>query len=449
MTDLFDPDAGLLQLALDEIINLGIGDELTLEEASQLFFSPDPDFEGEASFSYTATDENGVESEEATVTIDVEGASDILRDGIEGGIDCVELVLAELSNIPVISNPTPEASEITSENSDFLSGDDGNNEIFGIAGSDTIVGDTGESGSDTLSGADILYGNTEEDLIAGYFGDDLIHTGQSDDWAYGGQGNDRMWGDQGSDTMLGDRGNDILIGDTEIDPSELTLESNIPHLDRLIGGAGADIVIGNYDNDTLQGGDGNDILHGGRDDDRVHGDAGDDLLFGDSGNDILCGDEDNDTLFGDQVFVESEEPTVGADTLCGGAGDDLLLANVGDDLLCGHDGNDTLYGGLGNDTLVGGSGENLFFGDAGDDLMSGGESQDQFVLFADDGTDTITNFQVGLDVIVLSGGLSFDQLTVEQDGTSAVVSLDGEVLVVLNSVNSAVLTADNFTTDPS
>ncbi|MGF1493349.1 MAG: hypothetical protein ACFBSC_13025 [Microcoleaceae cyanobacterium] len=64
---------------------------------------------------------------------------------------------------------------------------------------------------------------------------------------------------------------------------------------------------------------------------------------------------------------------------------------------------------------VGGSGENLFFGDQGDDLMSGGENRDQFVLFADDGTDTITNFRAELDIIVLENGSTFDQLTVEQD----------------------------------
>jgi Ca2+-binding RTX toxin-like protein len=436
ITELPNPETGILLIFFDEITNLGQVENLTLEQASELFFLPTPGFEGETSFDYVARDSNGGVSEEATVTLEVEGSTDsITRDQSEDGLNCDCLPLAELSDIPVIENLDSEVSETTTENSDFITGDSGNNELFGNAGNDTIVGDN----TATESGADTLFGNTGEDLLIGYGGNDLIYSGESNDWVDGGVGNDQIWGDQGSDTLRGEQGNDTLIGDN-IEP-----ESGLIQSDRLVGGLGEDILIGNYDNDTLEGNEGNDTLHGGQNDDQVHGNEGNDLIFGDLGDDYLCGNIGDDTLFGDQLVPELTEADFGTDTLCGGVGNDLLFGNMNNDLLCGNEGNDTLYGGVGNDTLVGDSGENIFFGDEGNDLISGGENRDQFVLFANNGTDTITNFQIELDVIVLGDSLTFEQLTLEQDETSTLINFGTETLAILNNVDATTLTVDNFT----
>ncbi|MGB3401321.1 MAG: Calx-beta domain-containing protein [Microcoleaceae cyanobacterium] len=435
ITELPNPDTGILLILFDEITNLGQVEDLTLEQASELFFLPTPGFEGETSFDYVARDRNGGVSEEATVTLEIEAYTDsITRDQSEDEINCDCLPLTELSNIPVIEDLNAEASETTSENSNFIAGNNENNELFGNGGNDTIIGDNTaiESGSDTL------FGNTGEDLLIGYGGNDFIYSGESNDWSDGGEGNDKIWGDQGSDTLRGEQGNDTLIGDN------IELESTSTQADRLVGGLGEDIIIGNYDNDTLEGNEGNDTLHGGQNDDQVHGGEGNDLIFGDLGDDYLCGNTGDDTLFGDQLIPESTEADFGADTLCGGVGNDLLFGNMNNDLLCGNEGNDTLYGGLGNDTLVSNSGENIFFGDAGNDLISGGENRDQFVLFVNSGTDTITNFQIELDIIILGDSLTFEQLTLEQDETSALIKFGTETLAILNDVDITTLTVDNF-----
>ena len=72
--------------------------------------------------------------------------------------------------------------------------------------------------------------------------------------------------------------------------------------------------------------------------------------------------------------------------LDGGAGDDLLVGGAGLDVLIGGTGSDTLEGGLGLDVLTGGAGI------------------DHFVFNRGDGPDLVTDFQPGVDKIVLGDG---------------------------------------------
>ncbi|MBB2842627.1 UNVERIFIED_ORG: VCBS repeat-containing protein [Rhizobium etli] len=110
------------------------------------------------------------------------------------------------------------------------------------------------------------------------------------------------------------------------------------------------------------------------------GNAGDNTISGGNSGDILYGQAGNDTLNGNN----------GADKLYGQAGNDILI---------GSQGLDTLYGGSGNDTLNG-SGEQ-------DDLW-GGSGNDTFVFTSvGDSTsvspDTIRDFHHGFDKIDVSG----------------------------------------------
>ncbi|MCO5118049.1 MAG: Ig-like domain-containing protein [Burkholderiaceae bacterium] len=61
----------------------------------------------------------------------------------------------------------------------------------------------------------------------------------------------------------------------------------------------------------------------------------------------------------------------------------------------------------GNDVLVGGAGNDLIFGQGGNDTLTGGEGADTFVfsMFADNGNDVITDFEVGTDRIMLVDAL--------------------------------------------
>lgn len=66
------------------------------------------------------------------------------------------------------------------------------------------------------------------------------------------------------------------------------------------------------------------------------------------------------------------------DTLTGSAGDDVLIGNAGNDVLNGGPGgNDVLVGGAGNDTLTGSpTGRNILIGGAGADILTGGANED-------------------------------------------------------------------------
>jgi uncharacterized protein (DUF2141 family) len=107
---------------------------------------------------------------------------------------------------------------------------------------------------------------------------------------------------------------------------------------------------------------------------------------------------------------------------------DTLTGNTSDDQLSGYAGDDILRGGLGNNQL------------------SGSAGIDTFVLAPGEGTDTITDFTVGQDLIGLVGGLSFGQLTISQQRSDTLIRLtsDNETLAVLSGVQSNTLSAADF-----
>ncbi|MEG4082532.1 FG-GAP-like repeat-containing protein, partial [Microcoleus sp. POL10_C6] len=168
----------------------------------------------------------------------------------------------------------------------------------------------------------------------------------------------------------------------------------------------------------------------------ILGTNGDDILTGDSANNVLMGMRGNDSLDGgignDSVFGGK-----GSDTILGSSGDDVLFGNRGADILNGDDGNDILYGGKGDDLLTGG---------LGIDSLIGGRGVDKFLLSTNSGTDTITDFEVGKDLLVLGNGLSFSQLAIAQDSGATLIRLaqTGEILASLNGVSASSISAVNF-----
>ncbi len=196
----------------------------------------------------------------------------------------------------------------------------------------------------------------------------------------------------------------VILSQFEVNPQGDVLggaETN----DALVNGDGGSKLAGLDGNDLLAGGLGDDVILGGDGDDVLRGDrnsrsaqtgepGGDDLIYGGAGNDRIGGKSGNDRLFG-------------------GAGDDLIWGDDGDDLI---------RGGLGNDTLTG-------------DNFSGGQGADTFVLAIGEGTDAITDFEIGTDFIGLADGLTFGQLYRTQAGANTVIgTYAGEVLsVVLNA----------------
>src|SRR5215207_4837699 len=85
--------------------------------------------------------------------------------------------------------------------------------------------------------------------------------------------------------------------------------------------------------------------------------------------------------------------TSSADTLVGGAGPDTIQGFAGDDRLSGLEGNDIIRGGTGSDVITGGPGA---------DTLTGASGRDVFVFRPGDGNDTVTDFVLGADSVLLN-----------------------------------------------
>jgi len=312
------------------------------------------------------------------------------------------------------------------EGNDFLRGGADNDTLEGDGGNDRLVGGTGEdqlfggAGNDRLwAGADddTLYGGDGDDRVNGGSGNNLMYGGDGrdkvvgrdgNDTGFGGDGNDRLIGNGGDDSLKGENGNDVLLGGDGND----TLQGGDDN-DRLVGGKGEDILNGGNDNDRLFGGDDDDTLFGGAGNDVVNGGSGNNEMFGGLGNDRMVGREGNDLAFGgagNDRFNGGD----GSDTLWGGDGRDNMNGQDGDDALFGDDGNDRMSGGAGRDFLFGGDDDDrldggtesdTLYGGAGDDQMTGGQAADFFMFGGSigGGTDTVLDFVIGEDKLVLEG----------------------------------------------
>ncbi|WP_413167043.1 Ig-like domain-containing protein [Capilliphycus salinus ALCB114379] len=413
--------------------------EITITQASQLTFVPAPTFFGQIQLSYTATNSVGITSNSSLIVLQVPTiSSEILTLPTDLPLEVLAFTatLAEIAQSysfitqSIVLNSVEVSIEGT-EISESIIGVEISEQISGLAGDDDIL---------SFGGDDNLFGN---------IGNDTLNSGDGNDVVEGEVGDDFLVGGVGNDTLIGGLDNDILVGgsnDTEIaDPDGQDL---------LDGGEGDDTLFGNEGQDTLIGGDGNDLIFSGKDNDLASGEEGDDTIFGDLGDDSIVGGEGNDFLLGNQ----------GNDTISGGEGNDFIAGGQGDDLLFGDEGNDEVYGDLGadtvygnqgndslyggedNDSLIGGEGDDFLSGDGGDDILSGGEGADVFALLLNSGSDVIVDFAEGQDLLGLTVGLSFDDLTIEQAERGTLISFEGELLVTLNRINSTLISEDNFTT---
>ena len=208
-------------------------------------------------------------------------------------------------------------------------------------------------------------------------------------------------------------------------------------IENAIGGAGDDTITGNGAKNIIDGGAGNDLIDGGAKRDIITGGLGNDTIYGGTGNDKLYGNAGDDTLIGEE----------GKDRLIGGDGNDTLDGGSGNDKLAGQRGSDILNGGAGNDTLLGGGHADVLDGGTGDDHYHGGGGRDTFVFGDDSGSDVIRAFQNNKDKIDLSsktGVSSFSDLTITQDGTSAVIDFGDGSLVTLWNTDISVLDTSDF-----
>lgn len=276
---------------------------------------------------------------------------------------------------------------------------------------DDGVAGTGEGALGSWDGTPLIHTEGDLNVISGGDGDDSITTGDEAAYVFGGAGDDTLAVGEGAAALFGGDGNDMLTGSDVIN-ADGTASA---YLD---GGAGDDII---------HGGDGHEVIEGGE-----HGAdsgvAGNDTLFGGGGDDLIRGG-------------------YGADILSGGSGDDVIdhMGRAEERVTAEHrDFNwhidndaDILDGGDGNDTLI--------FDRA--DTATGGAGNDTFWLYHDTGSGIghaeITDFSTGEDFLRISlnpdltSGTPVISVTPSEDGLDGVVTVNGEVVAVLQGAPGA------------
>jgi 3-phytase len=172
-----------------------------------------------------------------------------------------------------------------------------------------------------------------------------------------------------------------------------------------------------------------------------------DTVFTGAGNDsvdtpiagTLAGNNRIDTGSGnDTVFVGNN------DRVFGSTGDDLFEAGDATGYrISGGAGNDTLFLGT-NGRALGGDGNDKFFvGAGGGNVLSGGAGADQFWIYngeAPTSANTIVDYQIGTDVLGITGGVKFTDLI----RTGSNIAIGGNNIATLTGVDTTTLTAANF-----
>uniref|UniRef100_UPI002635AD03 Ig-like domain-containing protein n=1 Tax=uncultured Sulfitobacter sp. TaxID=191468 RepID=UPI002635AD03 len=420
--------------------------EVTINDDGTIVFTPDEDFNGPTTITYTVADPDGNE-DTATVDVNVIPANDppVTQD------DVAETNQDEAVIIDVLANDSdPDGDPLvvhsaSSPNGEVAINDDGTITFTPAPGFNgpaeiTYTVSDGQGGEtpgtvDVIVSDGIVTGTDGDDLIDGDFDEDpegdvvdggdgfLPGEGPEDDIINAGDGNDTVIAGEGDDDVSGGTGDDSIdggTGDDELDGDEGN--------DTLIGGEGDDTLNGGEGDDTLEGGLGDDELNGDEGDDTLHGGEGDDILDGGEGDDSLSGDEGDDTIDGGD----------GNDTVNGGEGDDVIDTSGGTplpdlgyegvfpadpdpeddrDSVVGGDGNDTITTGDDRDTIDGGAGDDVINAGIDDDDVEGGEGDDRIV--GAEGNDTILGGE-GNDTIYANNDpdLGLDALEIEDDGSN-------------------------------
>lgn len=325
---------------------------------------------------------------------------------------------------------------IGSSQGDTLTGSIGINEIFGGDGADSIDG--GGSG-------DALFGGLGGDTINGGSGDDTINGGVGGDQINGGSGRDTADYSDSPDRVF------VLLG--QIATSGDATGDQLSSIEAVVGSDFSDLLrgddlfndlFGGLGGDYLQGGDGDDRLFGGDDNDVLEGGAGADLLDGGDGDgdffsaldatgpitlDIAnisnsSSDYANDTLVNIEGYLGVEGFS---NTITGSSADEQIAGGQVDDELNGGGGADVLVGFEGDDLLNGDGGADVIVAGLGDDTISGGSGRDQFIFEFEGGDNVLTDFEVGLELVIFTGDDFTDNSditvgTVAGGGTDAVLT---------------------------
>ena len=230
------------------------------------------------------------------------------------------------------------------------------------------------------------YANFESVILKGGAGSDDLRTTNGNDQIFGNGGDDTMYSYLGADAVDGGTGVDRWVVDYSSIHSGVSIQLKLNGSASAVAATGASvantevltITTGNgadvidtsafaYD-DSISTNGGDDIIRSGKGHDYVDGGGGSDRLVLDW-NDAAGGITKADISYGWR-FSDGGAPTrsvnlynIESFDLVGGAfGDDLWGGSLNDRLI-GNAGNDTLHGGRGTDTIDGGTESDLWISD--------------------------------------------------------------------------------------
>jgi subtilisin-like proprotein convertase family protein len=228
--------------------------------------------------------------------------------------------------------------------------------------------------------------------------------------------------------------------------------------DRIEGNSSANELLGARGSDTLFGGSGNDFLLGGAGSDQLFGQADDDVVYAGHGADRVFGGSGRDSILGAKG-ADSLKGGSGADTIKAGSGNDMVNGGKGRDLVslgagndkysdtsqAGINGRDRVKGGTGNDTIHSGAGADTLIGGSGNDQLSGGAGADRFVFRQSDGSDSILDFKVGVDLIrIIAGAEDLSDISFQQLGDNVQVSFASTDVLIHDTTIAVLEDVENF-----
>ncbi|WP_085629398.1 matrixin family metalloprotease [Pseudomonas sp. R16(2017)] len=215
-----------------------------------------------------------------------------------------------------------------------------------------------------------LFGNAQNNTLIGNAGNNTLN---------GGAGADTLIGGAGSDSYVIDNVGDVII---EQGPSATDVDSVYSYIDYTLGANLENLnLVGGALNAT--GNALNNVLRGNDNDNRLIGGAGLDIMIGGKGNDTYGLDQAGELALVQELANEgTDRLEISYSATAQSSTVDLGLANlqnVEDVTLLGA-GDFTVYGNALSNTLIGNAGNNTLNGGAGADTLIGGAGSDSYVI---------------------------------------------------------------------
>ena len=443
----------------------GANGTIILNGENKIIYTPNANYNGVDSFTYTLSDGNG-----GTVTKTVNLTVNSVNDSPTATLTSASVYEGDSVILDVLANSSDVDGDVLTIDS-FAQASNGiitlneenqliytpNTSYYGTDsftytlsdGKGGIVNQTVDLTVNPLpvniiggSENDILIGNHKDNIIIGGLGSDSLVGGSGNDtYIFNpGDGNDIITDSSGTDSIqfgqgitkdniiFSNSGDDLIISFTDTADSIRITPQQIENFIFADGSGYTSNEVLDIASRSVFGTQNQDTLIGTESDNYIYGQAGNDSISAGAGNDTIYGGDGNDSI----------DTNSGNDYIYAGAGNDMIVEQASDSILYsyidGEDGNDTIYSGIGSDTVYGGSGDdyirdaggdnNYFYGGAGNDLIFASQGANNNYFFnIGDGNDAISNPIGSVGTVFFGEEISKNNIKFVEDGTSIIAKL--------------------------